>query len=487
MKSLKKRIEDPNLQLIYDELEEILGNNSYILTNAIRQLVFIENEPGFTTLAIDHNGNLYINKEFWSKFLLDKSNRQVVLLHELYHNITGDVIIGKRLFESKNKEEDPELELKKLAYNIAMDCRINASIFQTAPIHEPGKLFKELYNDKLIDENPILSLLTPYGIDKIPTDELKEAYKTIYQKSKYKIVSFHDLFDLVLNYLRQNTPKEDIGQRLLGSHDQELLDKLSKELKDALKEKGYEISEEEVKKEIINAVQNNAAKKNYKAAGYSEDITEVILQEAIGVDQKFHLNYFKTMSFDNIMHNVRMEMDNVSNIKCKTILIPPTMSRGDIFKLMQKYIPLTWDTFTFQPVKTNRKIPIYLDVSGSMHPELPAIVKLLLNIKDDIDYVWGFSNKVVKHTMEDLAKGKLDTTGGTDFDCIIKHALENNFSNLLVITDGYASCNADPATTIPEIKTITTVLCTSQRCNNNYFCNAYNTVVQIEDVTVEHV
>jgi hypothetical protein len=50
--------------------------------------------------------------------------------------------------------------------------------------------------------------------------------------------------------------------------------------------------------------------------------------------------------------------------------------------------------------------------------------------------VYQLSNQVVPVTLDELLEGRLRTTRGTDLDCVVKHALERDFSCILVVTDG---------------------------------------------------
>jgi len=43
-----------------------------------------------------------------------------------------------------------------------------------------------------------------------------------------------------------------------------------------------------------------------------------------------------------------------------------------------------------------------------------------------------------KASIEHIRTGKVRTTGGTDFDCVIEHALKNHFRKIILITDGCA-------------------------------------------------
>ncbi len=50
-----------------------------------------------------------------------------------------------------------------------------------------------------------------------------------------------------------------------------------------------------------------------------------------------------------------------------------------------------------------------------------------------------FSNKVIEAPFRSLLAGKLQTTYGTDFDCIAEHVLANRFDKAIIFTDGYAN------------------------------------------------
>ena len=48
-----------------------------------------------------------------------------------------------------------------------------------------------------------------------------------------------------------------------------------------------------------------------------------------------------------------------------------------------------------------------------------------------------FSTTVDDLSLSDLAAGRVQTTYGTDFNCVIDHALEAGATRILIITDGY--------------------------------------------------
>ncbi|MHC5058240.1 MAG: hypothetical protein ACYTKD_26585, partial [Planctomycetota bacterium] len=79
---------------------------------------------------------------------------------------------------------------------------------------------------------------------------------------------------------------------------------------------------------------------------------------------------------------------------------------------------------------------VYLDVSGSVHDDLPRILGVLGNMQSDIEKVFTFSNDIVETSLKALAKGEgIRTTYGTDFDCVAASILERGYPKAVMITD----------------------------------------------------
>jgi hypothetical protein len=371
-----------------------------------------------------------------------------------------------------NPKTDPEFRIKHLAANIAMDARINAYIVRFANIKDSTLTFKNLYTKELVASNALMALLCPGYSKEVPTDEMRSVYDYLYATNSTDIYGFKDLYEMVLDYLRQNLPPQDQVFLFIGDHDP-----------NTIGEKIAESNLPEGLKDAITKYIKEHQKDGTKTAGRGKGVQEQILDDALGIESVLNIEYFKRLSFNSIMNNVRLTMLETSTQKTKDLFMPARISNADIFKMMMGHIPISWDVFQQQPVKSKMKVPIYLDVSGSMWSELPVLIKMILNIRDDIDYVWGFSNFVHKHTMEDLKNKKIKSSGGTDFDCILEHAKENNFRSILVITDGYAYCKEPAGKKLDYINDAVVVLCTSARSKDNYLCQTYSTV-QIEEVTI---
>jgi hypothetical protein len=81
---------------------------------------------------------------------------------------------------------------------------------------------------------------------------------------------------------------------------------------------------------------------------------------------------------------------------------------------------------------------IYLDVSGSMDTVLPfvygALVPLLPYLHKRVHL---FSTEITDIRPEQIRRGAINTTWGTEIDCVTRHMLENKVKRALLLTDGW--------------------------------------------------
>ena len=83
---------------------------------------------------------------------------------------------------------------------------------------------------------------------------------------------------------------------------------------------------------------------------------------------------------------------------------------------------------------------VYLDVSGSMNQLLPHLLGLLLPyVVKGQALVYQFSTQVEPLPLDQLKRGKLRTTQGTDINCVLPHLLAATppVKRVLILTDGY--------------------------------------------------
>lgn len=81
---------------------------------------------------------------------------------------------------------------------------------------------------------------------------------------------------------------------------------------------------------------------------------------------------------------------------------------------------------------------LYLDVSGSTQPYWKICAAIVSPfVKKKLIRLFGFSEEVAEISPAALAKGRIQTTGGTDANCIWQHAIDQKVEKILIITDGY--------------------------------------------------
>jgi len=114
------------------------------------------------------------------------------------------------------------------------------------------------------------------------------------------------------------------------------------------------------------------------------------------------------------------------------------LGRSEALSLALGCTPLFWTAPQEQEIEDDQRVQLYVDGSGSMDEQLPFLFRLCTALDEHVgDRVHVFSNQVSTGLLSDLAEGRFETTGGTDFDCILDHALEQRYRRILVVTDGY--------------------------------------------------
>lgn len=82
---------------------------------------------------------------------------------------------------------------------------------------------------------------------------------------------------------------------------------------------------------------------------------------------------------------------------------------------------------------------VYVDVSGSMSSYLPLLFGPLLTVvQRRLATLWQFSTAVAPLPLAAVRDGVISTTGGTDIDCVLAHALDDPATSCIVlVTDGF--------------------------------------------------
>jgi hypothetical protein len=500
-------------RVIYNALLSIFPDHALSILAAIKKVILIKQKmQGFSTMGITAEGFLIIDEEFWNTHMTNLASLKTVLMHELMHNIGGDV------FNILPPDPDnPDTELKNMADLLAMDARINAYICNTRPDINPELFLTKFYDDESMKNFAPHKLLRP-GVKFETPDEvalLKPIHNMVYSTDEF--CPHHEASEKIFEFLKKagqgKGNKKKLVIKLLGGHGagsggseitQEDLDNaesieidmsgLTKEELEKMKEEAQKAEhrhkvngdptqqptpQEQINQAVVEALTQKST--SSQGAGNNSQLTTSLLNQALHVTEKFDLNRFKKLAFDNIFHNVRTQAKVKVGSWSTKPLLPHRPAKSDIILMSAGVFPVLYKQYKYTHKIDKNLLPIYLDVSGSTTPFLPEIIRLIANVSDQLDYVWGFSNKIAKHTVDDLNNGKIVSTGGTDFDCVIDHAEKEGFEHIVVITDGDAYTKYSYP--LKTIKTVVTILF-GYNNKNNFFTQNFGNTHDIEEVKI---
>jgi len=439
------QIDKINLQEVYEYLIQVVGNQSYILSDCVTSVVSIAKESKLSsqinTLAVDSKGTLYVSEEFIEKYVVDNQALTVFLMHELLHAVLSDV-----KFMDKIDKKDPERQIKMMAANIAFDCRINAllSLVYNKELNV-NNVFKQLFTTIAEEKEPsplqyLLYAGNSYNVEQHFGEEAKNLYLKFYIEGDIK--DFYDMYEIILNYLRNNKDQNNSATTvvLIGSHWEEGDTpsdadgnpiEISPETAEAI---GQAISEHIQEKELKGEFKD--AKGGSKASKGDKIVETIVPLLEKAEDRKIPVDFLKKITIESISKNIKLAATKRVAKWTTSPVIPQKFAKSDVMRVMLDMDILLWKHNRMTTVYDPTMVPIYFDVSGSMTSYIPTVLDLIINIDAKISHIWCFSDYVEKHSMDDLKNRKIKTSGGTSFDAVLNHIEENNFSAALIITDG---------------------------------------------------
>jgi hypothetical protein len=388
-----------NLETLREVLKDALGFDSFV-AGFISEVV---EDSAIPTASINIEGRLSYNSEFVEKHICCKEDLFSLVFHELLHPMFGHFIY-----------ENGELE------NIAADAIINAVVSEVySEASRNGNLFRKFYPDRGLP-----GLLRP--MSEMSRGKYSKVYERLYSQS-----DVHDSFTTgeLIQTLKILTQSEQLSTIILiGNHSHN---------ENAASQKTA--FSNELLSKIAEDLRRNVAGKGGKYAGFSSELLDLFM-EALKTHlsiKKILLQKFLTKrKLDRFREYFRVQRVGVSPI-------PLYPSKRDLVLLASGFYPGYFHNHTSKPITEEKGLAIYLDVSGSVNDYLPKIIGVLAKLKSSVTSLFLFSNIVVETTMEDLIKGKIRTSYGTDFNCIAQSIIERRFEKAIIITDGYADMSEE--------------------------------------------
>ena len=372
-----------------------------------------------------------LNRDFVAANCQTDEHLFMLVMHELYHVILGHTALFPRSSEVRN---------------IVFDAVINAILCSLFP--DPA--FTSFFTDYYPSDQMPFALLRPKGEGTPP--EAEAALKLLYDGSGAG--TYHDVYEALLasGCVQEVAMFQDDGHAgsetlpggegrgthpacpnkhlLLGSHG-EGAEKVSPELADLIRK-------------VTEKWPHPARPFRGQGQGAEDRTCDFDADADPSVRLRRGVRLLMRLAATPGKKEVRGHAVRERDCEATTFL-PDWRDRSHEARAMTLGDALAYATTVRLKRPSNRdsrQAFVYFDVSGSVADEVPSVAAALLpHVRRGLCKVHVFSTTVHPASVRDLAERKFDTTGGTDIDCVLEHALylppRKRPHAVIVITDGF--------------------------------------------------
>ena len=360
------------------------------------------------TAAVPIGGRprLLINPAFVSEKCTTDEKLFMLIMHELHHVLLGHTRLFKRV--------TPQ-------HNLAFDAVINAMLCRSMPEDRWTALFREQYK---AEQFPYCLLRPPKGFPNSPIfhvdlpDDIQAIIRNLYYGYQG---TFLEVFEAIGKRLMA-IPIGIIAQ-LLGDHRAD--------------KRGVNAGDNQALFSAIRRIVENWPQPPQPIKGRSlNDYLEDV-----------YINVARIPSPNIVIRKAILQAAQrtgshkgqfVSSSPRWLQQFWPTRDRRAFAQQQNGLLIPIYQGELIERVHSRQKVHLYIDVSGSMNIYRQDIVRGVLSCQKEIDAeVYLFSTKVIPIALEELKKGRLRSTNGTDIQCVVDHIEEAQAEAVVVLTDGY--------------------------------------------------
>ena len=429
------------LQTVRETLRNAFGRDSFVAAF----IKTVSADETCATASINANGVMRYNPAFVGQYVTSPADLFTVVTHELMHPMFSHFVY-----------QGGQLE------NLGADMVINAAISQVfAQRSGNGGLFKRFYKPIGLE-----GLLRP-GSDMYQS-RYARLYSSFYESTTSASLSTGE----VIQTLKVLTPSVEIPTiMLMGSHGQ------GQTKRGTGPDGAAPAFPADALSRIAEDLRRIAERPGVYTAGYGEALYTFLLEVL-----KTHMSLKRALLE---RFTTRQKVDRFRRMLTQPRIsvspIPLQPSKRDFVLLAAGMPPLHFHNHAQRVTTETRGLAIYLDVSGSVNQHLPEIIGLLRSLRTELKTIFLFSNKVVEVPFQTLLAGHIETTCGTDFNCIAQHLLANRFDKAVILTDGYASMTEENQVELRKRKLCTLTILFGGKTDCDEF-RPFGDVVQLEDV-----
>ena len=411
-----------------------MGDNAVAMSAFIRvSEVVIDRNIRTACIVLDGVPEIHINPDFVQQYATTPEHQFILIYHELMHMILRH---GTKIREPND--------------DIIADALINAMICCQYPQARYTRFFTNLYDAKKFPQN----LLRPYS--KFKTSAHKRKYRRLYSFIGLSWYDLKHLFKDMEKREKESHPDADWEPpTLLGTHGETEASDMGDEILEPIASKMKRSIKESLQQEL-RIEKNKTYRKLLRRPEHTPSSAMRVANK--GYEQGFSSNVF-LRSTDKLQRRIekRREIEKQltqhakQSVSSKVIaaiknMFPKIPLMTPIPNFRDRYAIVANEMGLYRPFYKNPTLPrdygacsIYMDVSGSMGGFVRLVYRVASDCKDYLDEkIYLFSNIISPITKEQLVKGVIKSTGGTDFDIIISHMHENNIKKAVIFTDGCA-------------------------------------------------
>ena len=381
-------------------------------------LLEIEITPQVPTacVTLGTRSKLRINPDFVARHCQTDQRLVMLVLHELFHVLLGHT----RLYERVTPVQ-----------NWAFDAVINSHLCLLFPDSAHTSLFRRLYKPDVFPEallRPPEDWNTPWVRWHLQGEAL-QAHKALYTESS---ATYEELFALIQNQLGQlqsGHPVADPGgvepsmERLLGNHD----------------EQNPQGVDPDFAREVQDIVARWPMHERHAGPDKGADLDRTLID--VG-DARI-----RTVAV--IRRALWPLLDSGAACSGAPRLMQGTVESCLPYRTMmdrksEVVAACGLDPVFFKAVgnapeiRRFEKVHVYVDVSGSMNDVIPVLYGALLPLMQWLHpRVHAFSTGIRDLSFSQIRKGAVESTWGTDIDCVTGHLLEHRIRRALILTDGW--------------------------------------------------
>lgn len=426
------------LEKVRTLVSNIFGANSAVLQFYVTNVL---DQEGMVGVRLDTSGTLYYSIAWWEEFIDTPEKAKHAIAFEIIQKIFAD---------KKKKYDNTGLIALAMVTNSYLYARFGFS-----------ELPRAMYSaNKLVE---CLMRVNSKGFN----SRFKKLYYGVWERQeRYKSVSNVEMaLKILLNCSGEDLEEDEINTEDLGEGGMSIpmLGKNSDEQADLGDESSSIVDDlsSTVSDSVVNCLNSmpwvpGGSLPGGKGAEQKDEI------EVIKSKESMESEIVKNYVLDEVKAKIKKRY---MTKEIDLSPIPIRLSKRDAMRLA-----MGEDIYFFeQEIDVEREeesdggIIVYIDVSGSFYHLIGHALGMLETIKEKIDNIYFFSNEVYQEkasAIESKKKIGITSTGGTDFDCIIEHAVLKKFKKIIIFTDGYGDVNeeANRSTAKHFIKDILTII-----------------------------